>query len=292
LPANSECVLRPVPVAVPPSGICATRGRRVPRPGAAEPDLRGVARELLAQRHGTASMRWVRPAFRCPRTHRPWPRTPPRGARAPGAAGSSPRRARRGGLRSGTRRWTDCPRFTWSFGCTALAGQARETSFGVHVRRRARARLEDIDGNCSSWRPSAISSAAAAIRSARGRSRAVPSSAFARAAAPLIRPEPAHDRHGHGLARDGEVRHRLRGLAAPQLLAGPARSSAASRSGSGGEDASARRARGVRRLGRDVARIELPVAVRAGQHRIGEMAAGWRRTTGGPSSERCSSPHA
>ena len=48
--ANSGCVLRPVPVAVPPSGIWATCGSAFAHAPAAEPDLRGVAGELLAER--------------------------------------------------------------------------------------------------------------------------------------------------------------------------------------------------------------------------------------------------
>ena len=50
LAANSGCVLRPVPVAVPPSGICATCGSALRTRLRAEPDLRGVAAELLAER--------------------------------------------------------------------------------------------------------------------------------------------------------------------------------------------------------------------------------------------------
>ena len=41
----------PVPAAVPPSGICPTRPRRVADAGAAEADLSGVAGELLAEGH-------------------------------------------------------------------------------------------------------------------------------------------------------------------------------------------------------------------------------------------------
>ena len=48
--ANSGCVFRPVPVAVPPSGICATCGSAFVDPPAAQPDLRRVAGELLAER--------------------------------------------------------------------------------------------------------------------------------------------------------------------------------------------------------------------------------------------------
>ena len=48
--ANSWWVFSPVPVAVPPSGICATCGSALRTRAGAEPDLRRVAGELLAER--------------------------------------------------------------------------------------------------------------------------------------------------------------------------------------------------------------------------------------------------
>ncbi len=48
--ANCGCVFRPVPVAVPPSGICADVREGGLDTRAAEADLRGVAGELLAER--------------------------------------------------------------------------------------------------------------------------------------------------------------------------------------------------------------------------------------------------
>ena len=108
--ANSGCVFRPVPVAVPPSGICATCGSALRTRSRAEADLRGVAGELLAERHGHG-VHQVRAAGLDDvlERRRPSPRTPPRAARAPAAGRSSPRRARRGGRRSGRRRSTTGP---------------------------------------------------------------------------------------------------------------------------------------------------------------------------------------
>ena len=101
----------------------------------------------------------------------------------------------------------------------ALAGEVRDDLVGVHVRRRARAGLEDVDRELvvvlAARRP-----ASAAARDALGEvaRRAGRARAFTRAAAPLMRPEPAHDRHRYPLAGDREVVDRLGRLAAPELL--------------------------------------------------------------------------
>ena len=60
--ANSGWVLRPVPVAVPPSGISDGAAEGVPNAVAAERDLGRVAAELLAERH-----RAPRPSCGCGR---------------------------------------------------------------------------------------------------------------------------------------------------------------------------------------------------------------------------------
>ena len=74
-------------------------------------------------------------------------------------------------------------------------------------------------GNWSSCLPSAISSPAAAIRSARSAS-SRPSSALTRAAAPLMRPSQRTTAHRDALAGHGEVVDGLAGLAAPELRGG------------------------------------------------------------------------
>ena len=60
--ANSGCVFSPVPVAVPPSGICPSRGSASSTRAAPELDLRRVAAELLAERdgHGVHEVRAAR----------------------------------------------------------------------------------------------------------------------------------------------------------------------------------------------------------------------------------------
>src|SRR4051812_6962037 len=149
-------------------------------------------------------------------------------------------------------RWTalgntsleDWPMFTWSLGCAPSPAIAAMTSFAFMFDEVPEPVWKTSIGNWSSCAPSAISSAAAAIRCASSPS-SRPSSALVRAVGDLVRrggdplrqlaieqaelrvgargraldpAEPAHDRHGHPLARHGEVRDGLTGLAAPQLL--------------------------------------------------------------------------
>ena len=77
--------------------------------------------------------------------------------------------------------------FTWSFGCAPSPASVAITSLAFMFDEVPDPVWKTSIGNWSSWRPAAISSAAAAIRCARSESSS-PSSALARAAAPLIRP--------------------------------------------------------------------------------------------------------
>src|SRR5918999_2441105 len=96
---------------------------------------------------------------------------------------------------SSAARWTalgntsfdDWPMFTWSFGWAPSPASVAMTSFAFMFEEVPEPVWKTSIGNWSSWRPCAISSAAAAMRCARSASSS-PRSAFARAAAPLTRP--------------------------------------------------------------------------------------------------------
>src|SRR4051794_39041105 len=81
----------------------------------------------------------------------------------------------------------DWPMFTWSLGCTPSPARFAMTSLAFMFEDVPEPVWKTSIGNWSSWSPLATSSAAAAIRSATAES-SRPSSALARAAAPLIRP--------------------------------------------------------------------------------------------------------
>ena len=102
--------------------------------------------------------------------------------------GSSPRPARRGARRSGRRRSTTAPCSRGRSACAPLAGEVRDDLVGVHVRRGARPGLEDVDRELvvvlAARRPRRRRRRCARRRRASSR----PSSAFTRAAAPLMRP--------------------------------------------------------------------------------------------------------
>src|SRR4051794_39628904 len=97
--------------------------------------------------------------------------------------------------RSSAARWTalgntsleDWPMLTWSLACTPSPASVAMTSLAFMFDEVPEPVWKTSIGNWSSWRPCAISSAAAAMRWARSASRS-PRSAFARAAAPLMRP--------------------------------------------------------------------------------------------------------
>ena len=77
--------------------------------------------------------------------------------------------------------------FTWSFGCTPSPASAAITSLAFMFDDVPEPVWNTSIGNCASCTPWAISSAAAAMRSATSASSS-PRSALARAAAPLTRP--------------------------------------------------------------------------------------------------------
>ena len=81
----------------------------------------------------------------------------------------------------------DCPMFTWSLGWAPSPARFAMTSLAFMFDDVPEPVWKTSIGNWSSCLPSAISSAASAMRLARSSSSS-PSSALARAAAPLMRP--------------------------------------------------------------------------------------------------------
>ena len=132
------------------------------------------------------------PPSRRRRTRPPWRRRSPPAARARAAAvaGTSPSAARC--TADGKTSFEDWPMFTWSFGCTSVAGEVGDHLVGVHVRRGARAGLEDVD------RELVVVLAVRPPRRRRRRSarparrRAGPSSAFDPRGGGLDAAQPAH----------------------------------------------------------------------------------------------------
>ena len=143
--ANSGCVLSPVPVAVPPSGICATRGSASSMRCAAEPDLRRVAAELLAQRDrhgvhqvGATGLDDVRELVRLGLQRRLQPLERRQQLRAHLAQRRQVHRRREhvvGGL----------AHVDVVVRVHAALGEVGDHLVRVHVRRGARAGLEDVD---------------------------------------------------------------------------------------------------------------------------------------------------
>ena len=185
--AKSGWVFRPVPTAVPPSGICATRGRASATRSRPEPDLRGVAAELLAQRdrHGVHEVRaaGLDEVGELVGLGRQRAGQALEGGQQLVAGLGHGRQVDRGGKTS----LDDCPMFTWSFGWTPSPASAAITSFAFVFAEVPEPVWNTSIGNWSSCRPSAISSPAAAMRSAISSSSS-PSSALVRAAAALMRP--------------------------------------------------------------------------------------------------------
>src|SRR3954467_12993449 len=81
----------------------------------------------------------------------------------------------------------DWPMLTWSLACTPSPASVAMTSLAFMFDEVPEPVWKTSIGNWWSWRPCAISSAAAAMRWARSASSS-PRSAFVRAAAPLMRP--------------------------------------------------------------------------------------------------------
>ena len=217
--ANSGCVLRPVPVAVPPSGICATCGSALRTRSRAEADLRGVAGELLAERdrHGVHQVRAPRLddvlellGLVRERLLQPLQR------RQQAVRGLVERGQVHGAGEDVVRR---LPHVHVVVGMDALAGEVGDDLVGVRVRGRARAGLEGVDGELvvelarppRGRRPGRSARATSASSS--------PSSPLARAAARLDATEPVDRPRASPGPGDGEVVDGLVGLAAAELLA-------------------------------------------------------------------------
>ena len=200
--------MRPVPVAVPPSGIWPTRGS-VPRTRSApEADLRGVAAELLAERDGdgvhqvgAAGLDDVGELLGLALERR----------REPSMAGS------RSWLTSLERREVDRGRedvvrrlahVHVVVRVGVVAGEVGDHLVRVHVRRGPGAGLEDVDGNWSSCSP---------VRPRRRRRRCArrcrrsrrPELGVDAGGRRLDPPEPVDDRRRDRLPGDREVRDRL-----------------------------------------------------------------------------------
>ena len=192
---------------------------------------------------------------------------------------------------SSAARWTaegktsldDCPMFTWSFGCAPEASRAPRwrscstTCPSPSGRRRW--------GTARRASPAAIASAARAIFSASEASSS-PSSAFARAAAPLTRPSQRTTGSGTRSPETGKF--------ATALVVSPPHSCSVSctltlilRSLESGANASggASAGSGVTSCGSSSSRqCEHTITGSATPPQV------WRSTTGGPVSQRCSSP--
>ena len=125
---------------------------------------------------------------------------------------------------SSAARWTadgktsfdDWPRFTWSLGWTPSPARFAITSLAFMLDEVPEPVWKTSIGNWSSWRPSATSSAPAAIRSATAASSRPEVGVHPRGRG-LDPPQPVDDRRRDRLAGDGEVLDRLSGLATPQL---------------------------------------------------------------------------
>src|SRR4051794_39598926 len=162
----------------------------------------------------------------------------------------------------------DWPMFTWSLGWAPSPASVAMTSLAFMFEEVPEPVWKTSIGNWSSWRPSAISSAAAAIRFARSASSS-PRSALARAAAPLMRPSQRTTSTGTRSPETGKLSTALR-VSMPQSSFGVSSTVMAllafawSAGGNG-------RARA--RLGRDLARVQRLAAVAAHERRLGVVAA-------------------
>ena len=160
---------------------------------------------------------WVRPALTTSATRRPWRQRTlellQRGQQLLGGL----RRRRPGARPRGRRRWRTgpCSRGRWR-GPRRRRGSAI-TSLAFMFDEVPEPVWKTSMGNWSSCSPAAISSPAAAMRSATSAS-SRPSSALVRAAAALTRPSIRTTGAGTRSPGDGEVVHCLARLRAPQLL--------------------------------------------------------------------------
>ena len=217
--ANSGWVLRPVPVAVPPSGICSARPRASLTRSRPSVHLRRVAAELLAERHGHG-VHHVR-AARLDHVGElvglgGRGRRPARSSAGSRSLADLARRPR-GARPRGTRRSTTAPCSRGRWGGRRRPRASAITSLAFMLVEVPEPVWKTSIGNWSSCSPAATSSPAAAIRSASSAS-SRPSSALTRAASALMRAEPAHHGRRDPLTGHREVVHRLARLRAPELL--------------------------------------------------------------------------
>src|SRR3954452_1974990 len=190
-PPKPSGVLMPVPTAVPPIGSSARRAS-VPR-SRSVPWLHWLAQPPASWPRviGTASMRWVRPAFTtCFQSCALRLSTAPRWSSA-GTVSRTIASAAARWIVVGNTSFELCEALTWSFGWI-LWPDAREasvamTSLAFMFELVPEPVWNTSIGNSASYAPDATSSAAAATASAISAS-STPRSLFARAQAPLTRP--------------------------------------------------------------------------------------------------------
>ena len=217
--ANFGWVFRPVPVAVPPSGIWRRATSAASTRSWPEAHLRRVAAELLAERHRhgvhevrAAGLDDVR------RTSRPCARTTRSSCSSAGSSWfvAAVQRGEVHGAREhvvGGLAHVDVV-----VGVRALAGERGDDLVGVHVRARCPSRSgRRRSGTGRRARRRRPRRRPRRSRSARSVSSS-PSSALTRAAGALDAAQPVDDRRGDRLAGDREVLDGLGGLAAPQLV--------------------------------------------------------------------------
>ena len=209
--ANFGWVLRPVPVAVPPSGIWPTCRSAASTRSLAEPDLRRVAGELLAERDGhgvhevrAAGLDDVR------RTPRPCARSERSSCSSAGS--SVVRRLVERGEVHGAREHVvgGLPHVHVVVGVRALAGERRDAprwrSCSTTCPSRSGRRRSGTGRRARPRRPRRRRRRSRSASSASSR----PSSALTRAAAPLMRPSQRTTASGTRLAGDREVVDGLR----------------------------------------------------------------------------------
>ena len=213
--ANSGCVFRPVPTAVPPSGIWPSRSSVASsrRPPCAH--LGRVAAELLAERH-RHGVHQVRAAglddvvelarLRLERLAR--------AARAPAGDRSTSSSSAARWTADGKTSFDDWPMLTSSFACTSSPASVAITSFAFMFDDVPEPVWKTSIGNWSSSSPRATRSPAAAMRSALSASSSAERGVHA-GRRRLEPAEPARDGDRNRLAGDREVPIALR-VSAPQ----------------------------------------------------------------------------
>ena len=195
--AKSGWVLRPEPAAVPPCGSTSSRGSTSRSRAMPSSTWRAQTRNSLPSVTGTASIMWVRPSLTtCAHSTA----RADSEARSVSSAGSSrPVTASAAAMciTLGKLSFEDCPRFTWSFGCTGWRDPSGEPSSWL-------ARLDStslafmlvcvplpvcqIGSGKSASRLPAITSSAAVMMACASAAGSRPSVQLARAAAHFCKP--------------------------------------------------------------------------------------------------------